>query len=126
MLTETIIECGIAVHEALGPGLLESVYKACTALELRNKGLEVDDARKIAVRYRGFTLDCYFCPDLVVNDLVIVEMKAVEMLARVHEAQVITYLKLSGIPIGLLMNFNVPLLKHGIRRLVRPDLYKKR
>jgi len=124
-LTGQIIECAIRVHEALGPGLLESVYRACVILELRGAGLTVDPARRVPLIYRGVSLDCVFCPDLVVNDLVIVELKSVQALAPVHSAQLITYLKLSGIPVGLLMNFNVPLLKQGIRRVERPDLYKK-
>jgi GxxExxY protein len=125
-LTEAIIACGIRVHEALGPGLLESVYRQCLDIELGEAGLTVEKTRKVKLGYRGHTLDTFFCPDLIVNGLVIVELKAIERVAAVHVAQPITYLKLTGLPVGLLMNFNVPLLKRGTRRVVRPDLYVKR
>ena len=124
-LTRTIIGCGIRVHETFGPGLLESVYKLCLALELREAGLHVDTTRRVPLRYRGHDLDTVFCPDLIVQEIVIVELKSVERLSAVHTAQVLTYLKLTGLPLGLLMNFNVHYLRHGIRRVVRRELYKK-
>ena len=123
-LTEKIIACGIEVHETFGPGLLESVYKSCLTFELREAGLTVDTTRRVPLVYKSLRFEGFYCPDIVVNDVVIVELKSVEALTAVHRAQVITYLKLSSIPVGLLMNFNVPLLKEGVRRLVRPDLYR--
>jgi GxxExxY protein len=121
-LTDKIIECGIKGHEHFGPGLLESVYKACLALELREAGLHVDTTRRVALVYKTHDLETFFCPDIVVNDAVIVELKTVDMVTSVHVAQVITYLKLTNLPVGLLMNFNVALLNRGVRRIVRPDL----
>jgi GxxExxY protein len=121
-LTEGIIACAIRVHEAWGPGLLESVYKACLLIELEADGYRVETNRRLQLIYKGRDLKCEFCPDLIVNSIVVVELKAVEKLAPVHTAQLITYLKLTGLPVGLLMNFNVTLLKYGTRRVVRPDL----
>ena len=123
-LTDKIIACGIKVHETFGPGLLESVYKSCLTLELREMGVQVDTTRRVPLVYRSLKLDAFYCPDIVANDLVIVELKAVKKLKAIHTAQLLTYLKLTWIPIGLLMNFNVPLLNRGVRRVVRPDLYR--
>jgi GxxExxY protein len=122
-LTEGIIGCGIRVHEALGPGLLESSYRSSMILELQASGYTVDGFRRVPVVYRGQDVGAMFCPDLIVNDTVVVELKAVDKLAPVHKTQVITYLKLTGLPVGLLMNFHVDWLKNGTRRIVRPDLY---
>jgi len=124
-LTEGIIGCGIRVHEALGPGLLESIYRSCMILELESSGYTVETTRRVSVIYRGRDVGATFCPDLIVNATVLVELKAVERLAPVHKTQVITYLKLTGLPIGLLMNFHVDWLKNGTRRIVRPDLYMR-
>jgi GxxExxY protein len=124
-LTEAIIGCGIQVHETWGPGLLESIYKSCLLVELHEAGMRVDTTRRVQLAYKGRDLNAEFCPDLIVNDIVVIELKSVERLAPVHTAQVITYLKLTGLPVGLLMNFNVAFLKNGIRRVVRPDLYIK-
>jgi GxxExxY protein len=124
-LTDKIIGCGIKVHEHFGPGLLESVYKACLALELREAGLKIETTRRVALIYKSLTLDSFYCPDIVVNDTVIVELKTVEMVTSVHIAQIITYLRLMNLPVGLLMNFKVPLLARGVRRVVRPDLYRR-
>ena len=121
-LTQGIIGCAIRVHEAFGPGLLESIYKECLIIELGGSGFRVETRRQIPLRYRGQDLHAHFSPDIVVQDTVIVELKAVEALAPVHTAQLITYLKLSNLPIGLLINFNVELLVKGVRRVVRPDL----
>jgi GxxExxY protein len=121
-LTGAIIGCGMRVHETWGPGLLESIYRECLLIELHADGHRVDRNRKLRLVYKGHDLKTDFWPDLVVNDLVVVELKAVERIAPVHKAQVITYLKLTGLPVGLLMNFNVPLLQQGVNRLVRPDL----
>ncbi|MFO7957480.1 MAG: GxxExxY protein [Candidatus Brocadiia bacterium] len=117
-LTEEIIGAGIAVHRALGPGMLESAYEACLAYELTDRGLGFEQQKPLALVYRGMKLDCGYRLDLVVEDQVIVELKAVEKLEPIHQAQVLSYLKLSGLPVGLLMNFNVEQLTQGIRRLV--------
>src|SRR3954467_15464731 len=122
-LTECIITCGIRVHQTFGPGLFESIYKRCFVIELTEAGLRIDTSRRIPLTYRGHDLDAQFCPDIIIEDTVIVELKAVETLAPVHKTQLITYLKLTGLPLGLLMNFNVDKLRDGIRRVVRPDLY---
>lgn len=124
-LTEKIIGCAIRVHEAFGPGLFESIYKPCLVIELNASRLEVDTMRRIPLTYRGHNIDAHFCPDIVVQNRVIIELKAVEALTHIHKAQVITYLKLTGLPIGLLINFNVERLVDGVRRIVRPDLYLK-
>ena len=121
-LTESIIGCGIRVHETWGPGLLESVYKECLLIEIEDAGHRVDTTRRLQLVYKGRDLKCQFCPDLIVDGIVVVELKAVEKLAPLHKAQLITYLKLTELPVGLLMNFNVPMLKYGTQRVVRPDL----
>jgi GxxExxY protein len=121
VLTEKVIGGAISVHRVTGPGLLESVYQGCLVVELRQLGLRVETERRIPLLYRGFTVGDGFKIDCIVDDKIIVEVKAVDRLAPVHSAQVITYLKLTGCPIGLLINFNVRLLKDGIRRLVHPD-----
>lgn len=125
-LTQDIIACAIRVHEAFGPGLFESIYKQCLVIDLRASGFEVDTTRRIPLTYRGHDIDAHFCPDIIVDNTVIVELKAVNALARVHKTQVITYLKLTNLPVGLLMNFNVDRVTDGVRRVVRPDLYVKR
>jgi GxxExxY protein len=122
-LTQDIIGCAIRVHDALGPGLFESIYKPCLVIELRASGFEVDTTRRIPVTYRGHDIGAAYCPDIIVNNTVVVELKAVEALLRVHRTQVITYLKLTRLPVGLLVNFNVDKLTDGVRRVVRPDLY---
>lgn len=124
-LTDRIIGCGIRVHESFGPGLLESIYKSCLVIELKEAGLVLDTTRRIPLVYRGHDIGAHFCPDIIIENTVIIELKAVDAIAPVHRAQLITYLKLTGLPVGLLMNFNVELLRSGVRRVVRPDLYKK-
>jgi GxxExxY protein len=124
-LTERIIACAITVHDTLGPGLLESIYQRCLVLELRAHSMQVETQKCVPVVYRGVVVDSPFKLDLVVEASVVVEVKAIQSYAPVHHAQLISYLKLSSCPVGLLMNFNVTLLKHGIRRVVHPDLYKK-
>jgi len=118
-LTERIIGCALAVHRAFGAGLLASVYTACLVLELQAAGLQVETERKVSLRYRGQPVGG-FKIDLIVEGKVVLEVKAVEQLAPVHGAQLLTYLKVTGCPVGLLINFNVPVLKNGIRRLLRP------
>ena len=115
-MTERIIDAAMKVHTALGPGLLESVYEACLESELVAAGFEVERQRPLPVVYRDVSLDCGYRLDLVVADSVLVELKAVDTLADIHSAQIITYLKLSGYKVGLLINFNVTHLRNGIRR----------
>jgi GxxExxY protein len=114
-LTEQVIGAAIEVHRVLGPGLLESVYQRCLCHELKLRGIERQPQVKLPVVYKGLSIDCEFFMDIVVSDKLVVELKAVERLLPVHEAQLLTYLRLSGIRLGLLINFNVPLLKDGIK-----------
>ena len=117
-LTEKIIGAAMKIHSALGPGLLESAYEICLIHELHKLGIGVRSQVPLPVVYEGLKLDAGYKLDLLVEDLVIVELKAVDALNPVHEAQLLTYLKMSGKKIGLLINFNVLHLKDGIRRLV--------
>ena len=117
-ITQTVIGAAMAVHRELGPGLLESAYEACLAYELAERGLAVERQKSLPVKYRGVKVDCGYRIDLLVEGKVIVELKATERLEPIHQAQLLSYLKLSGCKVGLLMNFNVKLLKNGIRRLV--------
>jgi len=118
-LTERIIGAAIQVHRVLGPGLLESAYEACLAYEFVKRGLSFEKQKPLPVVYEGVHIDCAYRLDFVVNEQVIVEIKSVERLTHVHEAQLISYLKLSKIRVGLLMNFNVKwLVDEGIRRRV--------
>jgi GxxExxY protein len=117
-ITESVIGAAISVHRELGPGLLESAYEACLAYELNEKKLKVERQRNLPVIYRGVRLDCGYRLDFLVEDQVVVEVKAVDRLESIHEAQIISYLKLSGCKAGLLINFKVKILKHGIRRFV--------
>jgi GxxExxY protein len=115
-LTGTIIGAAIEVHRALGPGLLESAYEACLIYELRLRRLKVESQKPLPVFYKDVMLDCGYRLDLVVDDLVIVEIKSVNGVAAIHEAQLLSYLRLSEYKIGLLINFNMKILKDGIRR----------
>ena len=117
-ITETIIGAAIEVHRVLGPGLLESAYEACTAFEVAQRGLRVEEQKPLPVVYREVRLDCGYRLDLLVEEAVIVEIKAVERLMPIHQAQLLSYLKLSGCKVGLLINFNVEILKDGVRRVV--------
>ena len=118
-LTETIIGAAIAVHRELGPGLLESTYEACLVHELKERGLAVERQKELPVVYRGVRIDCGYRIDLLVEGTVVVELKAIEKFEPVHEAQLISYLKLSNLHVGLLINFNVVQLVKGIKRMVR-------
>lgn len=113
-----IIGAAIFVHKELGPGLLESAYEACLAYELAGKDLKIERQKSLPITYRGIELDCGYWIDLLVEEKVIVEIKAVERMEPIHEAQLLSYLKLSGCEVGLLINFNVKVLKNGIRGLV--------
>ena len=117
-LTRQIIGAAIEVHQHLGPGLLESAYELCLVHELTEPGLSVQRQVNVPVRYKNASLDCDYRVDLVVNDRVVVELKAVETVHPIHEAQLMTYLRLSGKRVGLLINFSVRLLKDGITRRV--------
>jgi GxxExxY protein len=117
-ITEKIIGCAIEVHRALGPGLLESAYEECTSYEILCSGLQIERQVSLPVVYKGVKLDCGYRMDLVVEKAVIVEFKTVEVLLPVHEAQLLSYLKLTGLSVGLLINFHVPVLKDGLKRIV--------
>jgi len=118
-LTEQIIGGAIAVHRALGPGLLESAYESCLTFELMDRGLSIERQKALPVVYRGVQMDCAYRLDILVGRDVIVEVKAVERIGRLHEAQMLSYLKLSGCKVGLLFNFNVRwLVDEGIKRFV--------
>jgi GxxExxY protein len=117
-LSKVIIGAAIAVHRELGPGLLESAYEACLHYELSQQGLRVERQVPQPLIYKGIHLDCGYRLDLLVEDLVILELKTVESLQPIHDAQLLTYLKLKKLWLGLLINFNVPILKNGIKRLV--------
>ena len=117
-LTSKIIECAIEVHRELGPGLLETAYEKCLCYELQKAGFVVESQIDMPVVYKEVELDCGYRLDVVVNREVILELKTVDKLLPIHEAQLLTYLRLARIRIGLLLNFNVPCLKDGIKRMV--------
>jgi GxxExxY protein len=116
-LTEAIIGAAIEVHRELGPGLLESAYEQCLCHELTIRSVNFQRQVPLPVQYKGISLDCGYRIDILVNRLVVVELKTVEKLLPVHEAQILTYLKLLKAPIGLLVNFQVPVLKDGLKRI---------
>ena len=111
------IQCAIEVHRHLGPGLLESAYEECLCYELAQNGLQFERQVPLPVIYKEVKLDCGYRMDVVVENLVILELKVVEKIASIHEAQLLTYLKLSDLPLGLILNFNSPILKQGIKRI---------
>jgi len=117
-ISEKIIGCAIEVHKALGPGLLESAYEECLFYEIRQTGLKVEKQKPLPLIYKEVKLEVGYRLDLVVENKVIIEVKSVEALNDIHTAQVLTYLKISGFKLGLLMNFNVLRVKEGIKRLV--------
>jgi len=117
-VARTLVDAGLKVHRALGPGLLESAYEHCLAHELHARGLEFERQIVLPIVYDGARIDAGYRLDLMVERSVVVEVKSVDALTRVHEAQILTYLKLSGCRIGFLMNFNVPLFKEGVRRFM--------
>jgi GxxExxY protein len=116
-IARTVIDSGLKVHKALGPGLLESAYEHCLAYELVSRGLIVRRQVALPIVYEEVALDAGYRLDLLVNEQVIVEIKSVDALTPLHEAQALTYLKLSKLRLALLINFNVPLFKQGVRRL---------
>jgi GxxExxY protein len=117
-ITHEIIGAAIEVHKRLGPGLLESAYEACLAHELRLRNLKVDNQVALPVVYKETKLDCGYRIDLLVEGRIVVELKSIENLAPIHEAIILTYLRLSGHKVGLLINFNVAILKDGVRRFI--------
>ena len=117
-LTEKIIGCAIKVHRVLGPGLLESAYEVCLVHELRKAGLKAERQVALPVIYEGLRLDADYFIDILVEDKVVIELKSVENILPIHEAQLLTYLKLANKKLGLLINFNVTLLKNGIKRRI--------
>ena len=116
-ITGTIIGAAIDVHRALGPGLLESAYEACLVYEITGHGLYVESQKPLSLIYKSVHLDCGYRLDLLVENTVIVEIKSVDTLLPIHTAQLLSYLKLSNLQVGLLINFNVEILKNGIRRI---------
>jgi len=117
-LSGIIVDSSIETHRALGPGLLESAYETCLAFELRSRGLVVHTQVEVPIVYKGVRLDTGCRIDLLVEDAVVVELKTVQRIVPVHEAQLLTHLKLGGYRLGLLLNFYVPVMREGIRRIV--------
>ena len=117
-LTGDVIGAAIEVHKVLGPGLLESAYEECLCHELKLRNITYERQKELAVEYKGIKLDCGYRLDIVVASKLILELKSCNNLEPIHKAQLLTYLKLTGIKIGLLINFNVPILKQGIKRII--------
>ena len=117
-LTEKVIGCAIEVHRILGPGLLESAYQRCLAMEVRNTGLQFETEVSMPVRYKNEILDCGYRADMLIEKSVLLELIAVETILPIHQAQLLTYMKLSGIHLGLLINFYQPRLTDGLKRFI--------
>jgi len=117
-LSNKVLGCAVEVHRELGPGLLESTYEQCMAYELSRANIPFRVQVGLPVQYKQTQLDCGYRIDLLVNDQLIVELKCVEHLLKIHEAQILTYMRLAKVKVGLLINFNVPLLKTGIKRFL--------
>ena len=117
-LSNQVIGCAIEVHRGLGPGLLESTYETCLAHELSITGIRFSLQHPLPVDYKGIRLNCGYRVDVLVEDRLIIELKSVEKIQPIHEAQLLTYMRLAGVPTGLLINFNVQQLKNGIKRFV--------
>lgn len=117
-LSNKVIGCAIEVHKTLGPGLLESTYEHCLAYELGNSGLAFERQKSLPVNYKGTALECGYRLDLLVENKLIVELKSIDKLQKIHEAQILTYMRLSQLNVGLLINFNEIMLKNGIKRFV--------
>jgi len=116
-LTSEVIAAAIEVHKILGPGLLESTYEECLCRELGLRKISFERQKELPIVYKGFSLDCGYRLDVIVDSRLILELKACENLSPIHQAQLLTYLKLTGMKVGLLINFNVPILKEGINRI---------
>ena len=123
-LASSAIDASVGVHHELGPGLLESVQEQCLLHELTARGISTKTQVSVLVSYRGLHLESGFRADPILDDALLIELKAVESLLPVHKAQIITYLKLTRLPLGLLINFNVPLLKDGLHRFIHPALLR--
>ncbi len=123
-LTRRVIGAAMTVHQTLGPGLLESAYQHCLAIELQEHGIRFDQQVPLPLSYRGHALDCSYRLDFVVERCLVLEIKAVEALAPIHQAQLLSYLRMGGYKVGLLINFHTTLLKNGLKRVVNdfPDL----
>jgi len=117
-LSRVIVDAAFKVHKTLGPGLLESVYESCLCHELRSRGVPFQSQLSVPVLYEGFSMEAGLRIDLIVDQRIIVELKAAEVMHTIYTAQLLTYLKLTGLRLGLLINFNVPLIRDGIRRIV--------
>jgi GxxExxY protein len=117
-MSNDVVGAAIKVHRELGPGLLESAYEACLAFELGEMGFAVERQKELPVVYRGVKIDCGYRLDLVVENTIVLELKTVGKFLPVHDAQLLSYLKLAKMPLGFLINFHVPLLKDGIKRMV--------
>lgn len=117
-ISNEVIGAAIEVHRNLGPGLLESAYENCLCYEFDQRGIKYERQKPLPITYKDTKLDCGYRLDLVVHDLVILELKAVDQIQPIHSAQVLTYLKLSNLKLGILINFNVTVLKNGIKRIV--------
>jgi GxxExxY protein len=117
-LSKKVIGCALEVHKKLGPGLLESTYERCLSFELISAGIRHSTQKELPIEYKGVKLDCGYRTDMIIENDIILEIKSVDRIMPIHEAQLLTYMKLSGIKIGLLMNFNVCRLKDGIKRFV--------
>jgi GxxExxY protein len=118
-LSNKIIGAAIEVHKALGPGLLESAYEECLCQELELRGLHYERQKPLPVVYKGRKLDCLYRLDVVVENVIVLELKSCERMEPIYEAQLLTYLKLSGLHLGLILNFNVSMMRDGIKRIVR-------
>jgi GxxExxY protein len=118
VIAKDVVDCAIKVHKALGPGSLESAYQHCHTFELKKRGWDAQTEVKLPLLYEDQKIDLGYKIDTLINKLVIVENKVVELVLPVHEAQLLTYMKLSGCKLGFLLNWNVPLMKHGIKRFV--------
>jgi GxxExxY protein len=117
-ISEIIIGKAIEVHKVLGPGLLESTYEACLKYELSQAGLKVERQKFMPIIYKGITIENGYRLDMIIEDIVIIELKSIELVLPIHKAQLLSYLRLAGISLGLLINFNVDILKNGIVRVV--------
>jgi GxxExxY protein len=118
LVATQLVDSMLAVHRELGPGLLESTYQACLAYELRERGIEVRCEVELPVKYKGLDIEAGYRIDMLVSDCIVIENKSVQELVPIHEAQLLTYMKLSGCRLGFLVNWNVPLIKDGIKRIV--------
>lgn len=117
-VSSEVLRCALEVHRALGPGLLESAYRQCLCWELERAGIAIQVETTLPATYKGSLVEAAYRADLIVANELVLELKAVERLLPIHEAQLLTYMRMSGLKVGLLLNFNVPILKHGIRRFI--------